>query len=574
MPKMDRVLNLRAGIPVLLLAALALPYFVHLDRSALWDTNETYYAETPREMLETGDYISPMFNYQPRTQKPPLTYWLVLLGYKAAGIGELGVRLPGAIAVAATILLVFATARLFFSTQAALLAAAIVATTPRVFILARKLPIDALLLFWLTGTAYFLMRALKNESRRDWWLAYLFAGFGFMTKGPVAWVIPGLCFLAWSLWMRRFKPGTAHPLTGLLILALVVAPWYIVIYLRHGWTYIADFFLQDNIARFAAQNVGGWNIGPSRGIFYYMPVLLGDFFPWSLVAAAAFAYIWSERKSLRAEHALPFLFPLLWCAAIFLFFSLSRNKQEYYIAPAYPLLAVLMAGAVDRFLAGARDNLHSLRRCWIISFLLVAVVLLAVSALSPFVLPGLIPQAPAMLHYAPAVFLLCAAALLLHQAARRRVLGSMIAIAAVLWVACLIAAAVYLPAVERLRPVKDLSRAIEARAKPGDEIGYYRLAVPSMLFYLRRPIFSASNEDIMAHQFEGEARVLCIMGERDYDYFTGSRNLNLVVLSRHPQLPTQIRAMLGRKSSAAEDLLLVSNRPDPKSGDPGVRETR
>ncbi|MBP1598558.1 MAG: conserved rane protein of unknown function [Acidobacteria bacterium] len=567
-------MKLPPGIPLLLLAALAFPYFVHLGRSALWDTNETYYAETPREMLETGDYVSPMFNYQPRTQKPPLTYWLVLLGYWAAGIGELGVRLPGAIAVAATILLVFAAARLFFSTQAALLAAAIVATTPRVFMLARKLPIDALLLFWLTGTAYFLMRALKNGSRRDWWLAYLFAGFGFLTKGPVAWVIPGLCFLAWSLWMRRCKPGTAHPLTGLLILALVVAPWYVVIYMRHGWTYIADFFLRDNIARFTAQNVGGWNIGPSRGFFYYAPVLLGDFFPWSLVAAAALACLWSERKSIRTEHALPFIFPLLWCATVFLFFSISRNKQEYYIAPAYPLLAVLMAGVADRLFVRARDNLRSLRRYWTVACLLVAAVFLAMSALSPLILPDFIPDGPPVLHYAPAVILACAAAVLLRLAARRRVLGSMVAITATLWLVSLLAAAVYLPAVEKLRPVKDLCREIEARAKPGDEIGYYRLAVPSMLFYLRRPIFSASNEDIMAHQFEGETRVFCIMGERDYGYFTGPRNLSLVVLSRHPQLPTQIRAILDRKGPSAEDLLLVSNRPDPGSGGRDARETR
>ena len=86
------------GAPFVVLAAVALPYFIHLGTSSLWDANEAFYAETPREMLESGDYLAPRFNHQLRPQKPPLTYWLVLASYNLFGVSEFAVRLPGALA--------------------------------------------------------------------------------------------------------------------------------------------------------------------------------------------------------------------------------------------------------------------------------------------------------------------------------------------------------------------------------------------------------------------------------------------------------------------------------------------
>ncbi len=147
----------------LVLTALALPYCLNLGSSSLWDANEAFYAETPREMLESGNYLAPEFNYQPRPQKPPLTYWAVLASYKAFGVREFSVRLPGAVAAVGTLLFVFGMARMLYSPFAGLVAAAICSTTPRFFLLSRKLPIDTLLLFWLAGTAYFIVRGISTE---------------------------------------------------------------------------------------------------------------------------------------------------------------------------------------------------------------------------------------------------------------------------------------------------------------------------------------------------------------------------------------------------------------------------
>jgi 4-amino-4-deoxy-L-arabinose transferase-like glycosyltransferase len=572
---MSRAVNLRPNAPLLffvVLLAAALPYFINLGQSALWDSNETFYAETPREMLETHGYLAPMFNYAPRTQKPPLTYWLVVLGYRTVGIGELGVRLPAAFAAVGTLLFTYGIAHLLFSSRAGLLALAILGTTLRLFVLARKLPIDVLLLFWLTAVFYFLIRAQRNGSRLNWILAYVCAGLGFLTKGPVALAIPGLSYLVWSLWTRRFKLSATCPVMGILALAAVVMPWYVLIYQRYRWLYIRDFFVQDNFARFATQTFGGWSIGPLRGPFYYIPVFLADFFPWSLLTVAAGIYLWSERKSLRAHNALTYGFPLAWAAVTFLFFTISKNKQEYYIAPIYPAMAVALAGIMDRSLFPDGMLSEHLRRYWRVMILVTALTFLPSAILLPFALRALIPRGPAVLHYAPSVLLFLAAVVLMRYAFQGRLIRSVFSIACFVWLSFLMAGAIYLPALEQLRPVKEICRDIQAQAQPDDEVGYYRAAVPSMLFYLRRPIFMASDPDIMMRKFQGAARVFCVVSEQDYSFFGAKRDLNLTVLGRYPQLPTQLKTMLRAVSPVGENLLLVSNRPSLEAGSRGSRE--
>ena len=88
----------RAAVP-----ARSLPYFVDLGGSSIWDANEAFYVETPREMMERGDYISPTFNYQPRFNKPVLSYWIVAGFYKVFGVSVGVQRLPIALGAVAMI---------------------------------------------------------------------------------------------------------------------------------------------------------------------------------------------------------------------------------------------------------------------------------------------------------------------------------------------------------------------------------------------------------------------------------------------------------------------------------------
>ena len=559
-------------VHLLILGVIALPYFTNLGGSSLWDANEAFYAETPREMIASGDYIAPTFNFQPRPQKPPLTYWAIALAYKIFGVREFSVRLPGALAAVGVILFTYGIALNLAGRRQALLAAVIAGTTGRVFIVARRLPIDVLLLFFLLATAYFIVRGLKTKSRGNWALAYIFAAFGFLTKGPIAWLVPGASYLVWSIWTRRFRLAGVHAWMGAAIVVAIVAPWYLLVYDAHGWTYIAPFFLRDNIARFASED-----FGPSRGIFYYVTAYLGDFFPWSLFTPLAVYALWKNRNAPATGAGEPDVrepappsahlglgFPLVWCAFVFLFFSLSRNKQEYYIGSVYPMMAVLIGSAVSA-LAGSGSRSIAKVHGWTCS--ITAVALLAFAIVLPLVAQSIFPGLPDVLRLAPSFILFVTFTALAWNIVRGQHAQCFGTLAMAIWGLFACFAAFYLPAVERFRPVRDLCGLIDLYAAPGDEAGYFRATTPSMVYYLRRPIFEEYDAEAMARRFRSPGRVLCLMTKRDYDKLLEYRDLKLSVLDRRARLVTQLRVLLNPEEAGDQDLLLVSD--DPKPGQQG-----
>lgn len=553
------------------LLALALPYFINLGASSIWDANEAFYAETPREMLESGNYIAPHFNYQPRVQKPPLTYWAVLLSYKIFGIHEFAVRLPGALAALGILLLCYALARSLFTPRAALFAAAIAGTTARIFILQRRLPIDILLLFFLTGALYFLIRALLTGSRAAWACAYAFAALGFLTKGPVAVFIPAAACLAWMLCSRRLKFSALHLLPGSLLFLCLALPYYVLVYQAYGWTYIAPFFLSDNVGRFASET-----LGPSRGLFYYVSVYASDFFPWSFIGLMPLHWLWRHR---RIEQPLRNTAGILlcWCAVIFVFFSLSKNKQEYYIAPMFPAAAVLLGGVLDKMLAkkraAAAESLpesagapgprpaETPAALWMGVHGLVALLLLALALLLPYILRSIMPGSMPALHYAPTLCLMAGAAWMAVMLARRNFAQSFLALAASLWILFVLSAWLYVPALEAFRPVKSFCARIAAQGcfDAGDEAGVYRASLPSMTFYLRRPVFYETSPEAMARRFQSGRRIFCILSGADYDYFI-QQKLPLRILDRRPHFSVRFGNLLGPGNRPAKELLLVSNQ--------------
>ena len=555
----------RSYLMVLVLGALVVPYFVNLDANSLWDTKESYEAETPREMLESGDLSAPMFNYRPRTVKPPLGYWVVALSYRLFGIGEFAVRLPAALAAAGTILLVWRIARLFFSPWAALAAAAMAATTPRFYIIARKDPLDAMLLFWLVASAACLLRSERERSLGAWLLAWLCAGLGFLTKGPIALLIPGAGWLAAHLWARGRRISPGRLLLAAAAFAAAVAPWYLWTYGRHGTLYITGFLLQDNLGRYLSQS-----FGPARGPLYYVAVFAVDFFPWSLAAAAAAVDLWRRRRVVAEPRTFAGAFLVIWPLFVFLFFSLSRNKQEYYILPMYPILSVWIAGAAERSMRAGEPRAAG---AWGWALMAASLSLLGLGIAVPLAWPSVMPIVTISLLLPPVIVLLLGSIAPAIAAVRGKPLAGILGLAAPTYLLVSLMSWIYLPALEPFHPVKALCAAIAAQAGPADEVGYYREAFPSMVFYLRRPIFEELDEESMVRRLQQPARVFCIMSERDYSYFVAQRDLILYILDRRERLVTQLRAMSDRRSAVGQELVVVSNRPpaeDVSAGGPAI----
>jgi 4-amino-4-deoxy-L-arabinose transferase-like glycosyltransferase len=348
----------------------------------------------------------------------------------------------------------------------------------------------------------------------------------------------------------------------------VVLPWYVWIYRAHGWTYISPFFLRDNLGRFASQS-----LGPARGPLYYTTVYIADFFPWSLMALVAAGLLISSRKSEQPMKSLSWGLPLAWCGLTFVLFSLSKNKQEYYIAPMYPLAAIILSGILDKSLyrsvregasrapaAPGPMKIQTAAFRWL--YALLCVLFIALSAILAFALRVFMPNLPPVLHYIPSLVFGAAGILTAWSLVRGKIGRCFPILAVSLVTAYWICPWFYLPAAESFRPVKDFCRIIESHSSSDDEAGYYGTALPSMVFYLRRPVFEENDPEGMRRRFESGRRVFCILSEKDYAFFARSGAAALYVLDRRPRLALRMRSLLSSGGSPEEEMLLVSNRPD------------
>src|SRR5262249_25791827 len=167
---------------IFILALAAASFFARLGASSLWDSNEAFYAETPREMIESGDYINPTFNYQFRLNKPPLSYWIVVPFYKLFGVSETAERLPIAIGAILMVAAAFGLGRLAVSTEAGLLAAIGLAAAPRFLMFSRRILIDVYLATFLSLALLMFALAERRPDRRRTYLVlmYVFIGLGVM----------------------------------------------------------------------------------------------------------------------------------------------------------------------------------------------------------------------------------------------------------------------------------------------------------------------------------------------------------------------------------------------------------
>jgi hypothetical protein len=226
------------------------------------------------------------------------------------------------------------------------------------------------------------------------------------------------------------------------------------------------------------------------------------------------------------------------------------------------MLSVLIAGMFEK--AVCHDESTSrvpANRLWSWSFLTASVVILASGILLLVVSPGIKSDLPAALIYLPSALLLLASIAPAVFAIRKKLSAGIAGLAVSLYLLLLLTALIYLPAIGPLYPVKDLCGVIEAQSGPQDEAGYYRVALPSMVFYLRRPIFEELDAEAMVRRFQGQRRVFCVLTEQDHNYFVAQRDLVLYVLDRRERLVTQFRALLDENRAIGQELLVVSNRP-------------
>ena len=316
-------------------------YLPGLGRPALWEPDEGRYAEIPREMVQSGDYVTPRDNWVRYFEKPPLMYWAGALAIKSLGTNEFAVRLPAALFSIGQVAITCALAETMFGATVGLAGAAALALSPLFFGFARFLTLDPALAFFVTGAlACFYMAscaaALNSGAGRRW--LYLAAGLtalGTLTKGPVALAISGGVALLYMLVEGRVRELVRMPWLGCaLIYGAIGAPWF-VLTARRNPDFLAFFFIHEHLQRYLSGTEHGW------GPYFFIPVTLAGMWPWICFVPQPIRQWLRPRTDEAPINASALRFLLIWFGLIFVFFSIPRSKLGSYILPGLPPLAIL-----------------------------------------------------------------------------------------------------------------------------------------------------------------------------------------------------------------------------------------
>ncbi|MEJ2746003.1 MAG: glycosyltransferase family 39 protein, partial [bacterium] len=339
----------RWGVDILILSIFfAFAFFHCLGEYPLMDPDEGRYAEIPREMLESGGFITPHLNYVHFFFKPPLFYWMNAASLKAFGENEFAVRFPSALCGFLAILLTYFVGLKAFGRREALLSALILGTSGGYYTCSRLNLIDMpLTLFMTAAFGFFLIASTTAERRRGlyFYLFYISMALAVLVKGLIGVLFPGMVIFCYMLFLRRWRLLREMRLfTGALIVVAICAPWFILASVQNPG-FAKFFFLREHVGRFTSQ------IHQRHEFFgFFVPALLGMMMPWSFFLPAVVAQFWSKRKS--NEYAV-WLFIALWALVIFIFFSFSESALLTYILPIFPAVALLtgatLSAAFDRW---------------------------------------------------------------------------------------------------------------------------------------------------------------------------------------------------------------------------------
>jgi hypothetical protein len=337
--------HIDVGLPpaphiLLLLLVAGLLFFAGLGRLPLLEPDEGRNAEVAREMLLSGDWITPHFNNLPYLDKPVAFFWLVAAAFRLLGVSEWTARLPSALMGLATLLLTWHLARRMFGNSTALRAGVVVATCPLVIAFARLVIFDMTLACLVTLAMLSFWSADSGGYNRPWCdiLMFLAMGLATITKGPVGFLLPLLSIVTFQAMRGRLAElKRLRWSLGMAAFLASVLPWFIAVSLRNP-----DFphyaLWQESLQRFATGHAH------RRGsILYYLPVYLGGFLPWSLFLLLAGLGLLKKWRELRDEKQKPALFLVSWTVVILVFFTISHSKLPGYFLPAIVPLSILMA---------------------------------------------------------------------------------------------------------------------------------------------------------------------------------------------------------------------------------------
>lgn len=336
--------------------------------------DEAKNSEAAREMLVNGNWFIPTFNDVLRTDKPPLHYFFMMLGYKIFGVNPFGARFFSALFGAMTLTATFYYIKRLATTLLAQITWIVLLSSLFFIQLFHQAVPDPYLIYFVSIALFAFIDFYVNRSCLYLFIFYTFLGLGALSKGPVAIALPGLSVFLFLILKKEYtikKLLAFRPFLGLFWVFCISFPWYYLAHIKTDGAFTQGFFLDHNINRFGNKMEG--HGGPF--ILTWAFVILG-LLPFSVFIIQAFKRGWDQRKD--SVH----LFALVVVTVFVVFFSISGTKLPNYTMPCYPFLALLIASYFDKI------RLEQVENKWIKASLIALLIITIALPIGGFIAMG------------------------------------------------------------------------------------------------------------------------------------------------------------------------------------------
>lgn len=497
-----------------LLAVSAFLFLFGLGDMALTDPDETFYAQTAREMHSANEWITPTIFGKPQFEKPILYYWLIELSYRAFGVNEFAARFPSALFGIIGVLGIFFMGKLLFSPFCGFLSGIIAATGVEYLILARGCVTDMVLaVFILLCLAFFIKGWLSQRGKIFYVLSSAMAAFAVLTKGPIGLFIPGMVALSYITAVKGWGRLKEIPfLPCIAVFALIAFPWYIAAARIHGQLFFNEFFGFQNITRFLRPE---HKIGSSP--WFYFPVVLGGFAPWTIFLLFA---VWDMfRRGADGDSPLKGyrFFLLAWFLVVFIFFTISSTRLVTYIFPLFPVLAIVTGRFWERAISERSCGARAVTEKYLqISFALLGALCIAGVVAGFFLLKKRYPGAVEGMVYGSSIFaaFFALSVIFLFTGRRGRSFASMIVgiLIGVLPVVYFV-----IPSVEKRESSREICAEFLRLSAPGEAIAGESDNCRGVAFYTgRTDVVDVHPQESLMEFISRKERVWCIMQKKHY----------------------------------------------------------
>ena len=443
--------------------------------------DEGRYVEIPREMVVTGDYLTPRLNGVKYFEKPALFYWLEAFTLKNFGLKGFALRLWPALFAVLGCLIIYGSSVRLFGQRTGLIAATVLATSALYYALSRAIILDLPVTVLLSGALLCFLLGTHEppglQRRLFMWGLFSFAALAVLTKGLIGILIPGMVIGAWIVLLGEWRVlKTMYLPSGLLLFLLIAAPWHILVS-RANPEFFNFYFIHEHFLRYLTKIHSRY-----KPAWFFIPVVLLGLLPWSAFLIQAVKHSLPPSWRERHEHR-DTLFLLLWAGLIFLFFSASSSKLIPYILPVFPPLSIL----IGRYLAEAferRDFPGIGTGC---AVLLIATLGITASLIAlPQYWASPDAQKLGKYPYVSAAVLITGAAVTWMMKKRKNfqwVFTSLTATTVLFFIVVNAAASV-----ADMRSSLNLATVLKQRLQPGDEVASYDTYYQDLPVYLERRI--------------------------------------------------------------------------------------